>query len=76
LTKRRFLPLRRADLCRDRGTEGPLDAFSAKPTGKGPYLGVIVISENRSVTDYIQDVTKDLAKEGCVGLAVNHAGIA
>jgi carboxymethylenebutenolidase len=53
------------------GKVGPLGAYLAKPAGKGPYPGVIVISENRGVTDYIQDVTKNLAREGYVGLAVN-----
>jgi len=48
-----------------------LGGYLSKPAGKGPYPGVIVIHENRGVTDYIKDVTNNLAKEGYVGLAVN-----
>ncbi len=48
-----------------------LGGYLSKPAGKGPYPGVIVIHENRGITDYIKDVTKNLAKEGYVGLAVN-----
>lgn len=53
------------------GKGGPLGGYLARPDGKGPYPGVIVIHENRGVTDYIQEVTKDLAREGYVGLSVN-----
>ena len=48
-----------------------LGGYLSRPDGKGPYPGVIVIHENRGVTDYIKDVTDDLAREGYVGLAVN-----
>lgn len=48
-----------------------LGGYLSKPAGKGPYPGVIVIHENRGITDYIKDITKNIAKEGCVGLAVN-----
>ncbi len=53
------------------GKGGTLGGYLARPTGNGPYPGVIVIHENRGVTDYIQNVTRDLAREGYVGLAVN-----
>jgi carboxymethylenebutenolidase len=53
------------------GKGGTLGGYLSRPAGKGPFPGVIVIHENRGVTDYIQDVTKDLAKEGYVGLSVN-----
>jgi len=53
------------------GKGGALGGYLARPAGKGPYPGVIVIHENRGVTDYIQDVTKNLAREGYVGLSVN-----
>ena len=45
--------------------------YLSKPAGKGPYPGVIVIHENRGITDYIKDVAKNLAKEGYVSLSVN-----
>lgn len=48
-----------------------LGGYLSRPAGKGPYPGVIVIHENRGITDYIKDVTKNLAKEGYVGLSVN-----
>ena len=48
-----------------------LGGYLSKPAGKGPYPGVVVIHENRGVTDYIKDVTQNLAREGYVGLAVN-----
>ncbi|MBS3906320.1 MAG: dienelactone hydrolase family protein [Syntrophaceae bacterium] len=48
-----------------------LGGYLSRPSGKGPYPGVIVIHENRGVTDYIKEVTQNLAKEGYVGLAVN-----
>jgi carboxymethylenebutenolidase len=53
------------------GKEGTVGGYLARPDGKGPYPGMIVIHENRGVTDYIQDVTKDIARQGYVGLAVN-----
>ena len=48
-----------------------LGGYLSWPAGKGPYPGVIVIHENRGITDYIQDVTRNLAKEGYVVLSVN-----
>ena len=48
-----------------------LGGYLSRPAGKGPYPGVIVIHENRGITDYIQDVTRNLATEGYVGLSVN-----
>ena len=53
------------------GKGGTLGGYLSRPAGKGPYPGVIVIHENRGVTDYIKDVTRDLAKAGYVGLSVN-----
>lgn len=48
-----------------------LGGYLSRPAGKGPHPGVIVIHENRGITDYIQDVTRNLAREGYVGLSVN-----
>jgi carboxymethylenebutenolidase len=53
------------------GKGGTLGGYLSRPAGKGPYPGVIVIHENRGITDYIQGVTRNLAQEGYVGLAVN-----
>jgi carboxymethylenebutenolidase len=53
------------------GKGGMVGGYLSRPAGKGPFPGVIVIHENRGVTDYIQDVTRNLAKEGYVGLSVN-----
>ncbi len=53
------------------GQGGTLGGYLSKPAGKGPYPGVLVIHENRGVTDYLKDVTKNLAKEGYVSLCVN-----
>lgn len=53
------------------GKGGTLGGYLSRPAGKGPYPGVIVIHENRGVTDYIKDVTKNLARAGYVGLSVN-----
>src|SRR4030042_2253120 len=53
------------------GKGGTMGGYLSRPSGKGPYPGVIVIHENRGVTDYIKGVTQNLAKEGYVGLAVN-----
>ncbi len=48
-----------------------LGGHFSRPAGKGPFPGVIVIHENRGITDYIVDVTKNLAKEGFASLSVN-----
>jgi carboxymethylenebutenolidase len=48
-----------------------LGGYLSRPAGKGPYPGVIVIHENRGITDYIKKVTQNVAKEGYVGLSVN-----
>ena len=48
-----------------------LGGYLSRPAGKGPYPGVIVIHENRGVTEYIQGVTRNLARAGYVGLSVN-----
>jgi carboxymethylenebutenolidase len=42
-----------------------------RPQGEGQAPGVVVIHENRGLTDYIEDVAQQLAQAGYVGLAVN-----
>ena len=61
----------RSENVRFEGKGGTLGGYMSRPGGKGPYPGVVVIHENRGITDYIKDVTQNLAKEGYVGLAVN-----
>jgi carboxymethylenebutenolidase len=53
------------------GRGGTLGGYLSRPAGDGPYPGVIVIHENRGITNYIQNVVKNLAMEGYVGLSVN-----
>ena len=43
--------------------------YLARPAAEGDYPGVIVIHENRGLTDHIKDVTRRLAKAGFVALA-------
>jgi len=43
--------------------------YLAKPAAAGTYPGVIVIHENRGLTDHIKDVARRLAKAGFVSLA-------
>jgi carboxymethylenebutenolidase len=47
----------------------PIAAYLAQPAGAGTYPGVIVIHENRGLTDHIRDVARRLAKAGYVALA-------
>jgi carboxymethylenebutenolidase len=44
-------------------------AYLARPAAEGTYPGVIVIHENRGLTDHIKDVARRLAKAGYVALA-------
>jgi len=50
---------------------GPRDAYLAQPGGAGPFPGVVVIHEIFGLTDHIKDVTRRLAGEGYVALAVD-----
>ena len=55
----------------------PVMGYLAKPAKEGTYPGVIVIHENRGLTDHIKDVARRLAKAGFVALApdlVSRAG--
>jgi carboxymethylenebutenolidase len=46
-----------------------VDGYVARPKTEGTYPGVIVIHENRGLTDHIRDVARRLAKAGYVALA-------
>jgi carboxymethylenebutenolidase len=50
-------------------SETEMRAYLARPAAEGTYPGVIVIHENRGLTDHIKDVTRRLAKAGYVALA-------
>lgn len=51
--------------------EDSVSAFLARPDGKGPFPGVIVIQEWWGLNDWIKDQARALAKEGYVALAVD-----
>jgi carboxymethylenebutenolidase len=42
-----------------------------KPMPESPMAAVLVIHENRGLTDYIKDVTRRIARAGYVGLAID-----
>jgi carboxymethylenebutenolidase len=46
-----------------------VSGYLARPKTEGTYPGVIVIHENRGLTDHIRDVARRLAKAGYVALA-------
>jgi carboxymethylenebutenolidase len=43
--------------------------YLARPSAEGTYPGVVVIHENRGLTDHIRDVARRVAKAGYVALA-------
>ena len=45
--------------------------YLARPKGGGPYPAVLIIHENRGLTDHFKDVARRLAKQGYVGFAVD-----
>ena len=51
--------------------EETVQAFLAKPDGKGPFPGVVVIQEWWGLNDWIKDQARALAREGYVALAVD-----
>ena len=46
-----------------------ITGYLARPSAEGVYPGVIVIHENRGLTDHIKDVARRLAKAGFIALA-------
>ncbi len=49
-----------------------MSSYLVKPkSGSGPFPGVIVIHENRGLTDHIKDVTRRVANLGYVALGVD-----
>lgn len=49
--------------------DGKLPAYSARPTGAGPFPTVIVIEEIFGVHEYIKDICRRLAKLGYMAVA-------
>jgi carboxymethylenebutenolidase len=47
----------------------PIKAYEVKPTGSGPFPALIVIHENRGLTEHIKDVTRRFAAVGYLALA-------
>ncbi len=55
------------------GGAEPNIAYVAQPRGAGPYPGVVVVHENRGLLEHFKDVSRRLAKEGYIALAVDLA---
>src|SRR3712207_6104965 len=53
------------------GEESAITAYQAQPSGEGPFAAILLIHENRGLTEHIRDVARRFAKEGYVGLAVD-----
>ncbi len=60
-----------SDFVRFPGRSVTLGGYFSRPAGRGPFPGVIVIHENRGITEYIKDVTRKLAAAGYASLSVN-----
>ena len=46
-----------------------VNAYLARPSAEGSYPAVVVIHENRGLTDHIRDVARRLAKAGYIAVA-------
>src|SRR5215207_5794045 len=44
------------------GEEGAIRAYQAQPSTEGPFAVVLLIHENRGLTEHIRDVTRRFAK--------------
>ena len=53
------------------GEEGSIAAYQAQPASEGPFAAILLIHENRGLTEHIRDVARRFAKVGYVGLAVD-----
>lgn len=53
------------------GQASPISAYEARPAGSGRFPVLIVIHENRGLTEHIKDVTRRFAREGYVALGVD-----
>jgi carboxymethylenebutenolidase len=50
-------------------SDAPVQAYLAVPNRVGTFAGLILIHDDRGLTDHIRDVARRLAKTGCVALA-------
>ena len=53
------------------GEGATLEGYLSRPKGSGSFPATIVIHENRGLNEHIRDVTRRLAAEGFVALAVD-----
>ncbi len=51
------------------GQATPVKAYQVVPAGQGPFPALIVIHENRGLTEHIKDVARRFAAQGYVALA-------
>jgi carboxymethylenebutenolidase len=51
------------------GEAGSIAAYQSRPSSEGPFGAVLLIHENRGLTEHIRDVARRFAKVGYVGLA-------
>ncbi len=51
------------------GDEGTISAYQARPSGEGPFAAILLIHENRGLTEHIRDVARRFAKVGYAALA-------
>ncbi len=48
-----------------------MKAYEVRPAAGGPFAAIIVIHENRGLTEHIKDVTRRFANQGYVALGVD-----
>ncbi|MEZ4553841.1 MAG: dienelactone hydrolase family protein [Dehalococcoidia bacterium] len=53
------------------GPASDLLGYLARPTAEGTYPAVLVIHENRGLTEHFKDVSRRYAKEGFIALAID-----
>lgn len=54
-----------------KGPASDILLYQAKPKGNGPFPAVMIIHENRGVTEHFKDVARRYAKEGFAAFAVD-----
>lgn len=56
---------------RFKGPASDLLGYLAKPSGNGPFPGIVIIHENRGLNEHTKDIARRYAAEGFAGLAVD-----
>ena len=56
-----------------KGPASDLLGYFARPSGAGPFPGIVIIHENRGLNEHTKDIARRYAAEGFVGLAVDLA---